>query len=223
MSKIYLHETISFRPGTLERYVAELTRTWKRVEELDGVRNVGVWRTLGTSGAWHELVLLWEVEDWHHWARLHAGPNPPHAGVVDWLDRDWGWRTGGYGRIMEPSAYTPDLETLLTHGPRGAVYIHEIIQVVPGKKAEYLARFERDWLPVTRKAGRELVGAYTILESNLQVLVILAMPDLETHARGMGARLSDEDRARWSAGASEIRTDWVLRLLVPAGVGGITG
>ena len=91
------------------------------------------------------------------------------------------------------------------------------------KKAEYLARFERDWLPVTRNAGRELVGAYTILESNLQVLVILAMPDLETHARGMGARLSDTDRARWSAGASEIRTDWVLKLLVPAGVGGITG
>lgn len=210
---VYLQECVEVLPGQVDRYLKAVEAGWQKAGEL-GSRCMGVWYTAGATGRWHEVYFLWEFDDWAHYGRVmerHGGP----AGLVHWVDPDWRMRSGGSSVTMEPDARSPSLAQLLASGVRGRVFMHEYIRVAPGKRQAYIEHYLQNFLPVTRKHGRELVGIWSLMSCANDVLILLAIQDWATHAAGMATRTEDIRRSRWQESAPLLRHDYDLRLLIP--------
>ncbi|MEE9284530.1 MAG: hypothetical protein V3V35_02255 [Dehalococcoidia bacterium] len=212
---IYLQERVEIAPGQVQRYLAQVEAGWSNAERL-GPRCMGVWYTAGVTGRWHEVYFLWEFDDWAHYGRvipIHRDAGP--AALVSWADPDWQLRTGGDSLTMEPDSRSPSLANLVESGVRGGLFMHEYIRVAPGKRQAYIDHYLENFLPATRKAGRELVGIWSLMSCANDVLILLAMKDWEGYAAGMAGRQPDIQRVRWQESAPLLRHDYDLRLLVP--------
>ena len=210
---IYLQERVEIVPGQVERYLSQVKDGWAHAEKL-GPRCMGVWHTAGATGRWHEVYFLWEFDDWAQYGRVmksHGGP----ASLVAWADPDWRLRAGGDSLTMEPDVRSPSLAELMASGVRGQVFMHEYIRVAPGKRQEYIDHYLDNFLPTTRKAGRELVGIWSLMSCANDVLILLAMKDWDGYAAGMAGRKPEIQRVRWQESAPLLRSDYDLRLLIP--------
>ena len=203
--RVCVQERVDIVPGKVEAYYAALEQGWDRVGELGG-RCMGVWHTAGATGKWHEVYFLWEFEDYSQYTsamEAHGGP----GGLVHWVDADWKLRTGGSSYTLEPAAES--------QGVQGKLFMHEYIRVLPGKRREYIKHYVEDFLPATRRAGREMVGIWAMTANANDVSILLALKDWQGHAEGMGNRTPDPMRQAWQGTAPHVRTDYDLRLLEP--------
>jgi hypothetical protein len=66
----YYHETIRCRPGAIDDLLAQYEPDWKPLNEEQGLRFLGAWRTLLRNET--EAIVLWALPHWNHWEKIGA-------------------------------------------------------------------------------------------------------------------------------------------------------
>ena len=63
--KLYIHELIDIIGHNRARYMHHMTANWCPVGRKERNMNCfGVWATVGSTGAWPQVVNLWELNGW---------------------------------------------------------------------------------------------------------------------------------------------------------------
>ncbi len=201
--KIYLHETMRTVPGKEEPYMAAVLSITQRPGRGDREDHgqLGLFRTAETSGAWPMGVNIWE----HSWeSQAHAlsiqfGNAQRDTSMEDWWQRNLHLRRGGYDRLLIPTANTRDAAGLEADGVRGRVFLQEILWLPFGEAPGYLEALEQRFLPVSRRYGWQLVGAYRVAMRPRQVLTLFAFREWSEMSELLAARASDPALREWFA------------------------
>ncbi|MFA5885540.1 MAG: hypothetical protein WDA60_16945 [Acidimicrobiia bacterium] len=161
---VYIHERIPIEGGARGKMIEMLRSRWApHVEHEYGVRLVGVWATVGSTGEWPEVRVQWEMDDWEHFARAQAGQYPMEARDV-YLAEIWNqaleYRRGGHSMLLRPAAFSPDLAAIAVGDLAGEVVLHEDVRSLPGRMAEYHDALHTELLPLAEARGLRLLGAY---------------------------------------------------------------
>src|SRR5262249_11221617 len=150
---------------------------------------------------WPEVVNLWEMDGWDHWAEIldrayvHRAEDKQ---LGDWWKKALEHRSGGFDRILEPATYSPTKKALLgVREARGEIFIHELSQVKPGKVGAYLNAIEREWLPVATKYGLTLIGAFDNIFRDTEAVTIWACQDTASFVRFGAAARQDREILAW--------------------------
>jgi len=158
---VYIFERVAIR-GAGRGKLIELVRTsWARNAEMRyGVRLYGVWATVGSSGVWPEACWLWEMDDWHHFARAHSAQYPledkdPY-GVELWRQA-LEWRRGGESALLVPAGAAVEAPAAAGDAP---VLLVEEVRARPGGLSAYHAALADVYRPVAAARGQLLAGAF---------------------------------------------------------------
>ena len=139
-------------------------KQWARHAEISfGVRLVGVWATVGSTAAWPEANLLWEMDDWEHFAKAQDAQYPLEAksayGHELWRQA-FRWRSGGESMLLESASFSPTLEQIKERNLSGNVILQEYVQTKPGGMEAYHEAVQSEYLPLAESRGMRLLGAY---------------------------------------------------------------
>jgi len=96
------------------------------------------------------------------------------------------------------------------------LFLQELSTVRAGTAADYLAMMEREWLPVLRRLGLEVVGAFEGLMTDTEAVALWAIPGLDAYRAYLEHRLTDAGFATWRRSAREFVTSWRETLWHPA-------
>jgi len=185
---IYLHELVDSVAGKTEDYLDSMARhhgeSTARLGRQDAV--LGLWTAIEASGASPLAVNLWEWGTWEAAAANLARQFEPRAQDPE-LKRWWlanlDLRRGGFDRILESTAYSPDVRALRERGVSGRLFLHAIADVAPGAVDEYLAAFGAEGVAAAEAAGARLVGAYRVRLRDHEAVTLLAFPEPADFAR----------------------------------------
>ena len=186
--KIYIHEFIDIIGHNRARYMHHMTANWCPVGRVE--RNMlcfGVWATVGSTGAWPQVVNLWELEGWNgladNFEHELVGKGAQDPSLAEWWAVASELRRGGFDRIAVPEPWSPTIEELTAAGTKGAVYAHELVELPPGGARPFLDALATIGRAETEKRGLECVAALRIaLRNDTEAVVIWAAPDLATWA-----------------------------------------
>src|SRR6187402_1108421 len=114
----------------------------------------GVWATLGSTGAWPEVVNMWEFDGWEglaaNFAHETGGGRDQDPSLAAWWAVAASLRRGGVDRIVVPTAWSRPVEDLCAAGVRGEVYAHELFTVPSGTSGDLLEALATQALAETR-------------------------------------------------------------------------
>lgn len=214
---VYIFERIDITGGGRGKFIELIRTSWAEyAKNRHGVRLAGVWATVGSTAAWPEADILWEMDDWGHFAAAQAATNP----VEDkdpYLNEMWrealAWRSGGQSALLIPSAFTPTVADLRAAGTSGEVVLYENIQSRPGQMAAYHAALRAEQLPRAEAKGIRLMGAYRhALRPNVGVNLWL-LRDWEQCAEALESELAFPGGQAWLDRCGELLEDsegWLL-------------
>jgi hypothetical protein len=157
---VQIHERIEVDGGGRGKLV-ELLRSWwaQHAAERYGVRLAGVWATVGSTAHWPELHLIWEMEDWAHFARAQQAQFPLEDrdayGTELWFQA-LEYRQRGTAALLSPAAFSPALRAV----EPGELFLYEDVRARPGYLGAYHAALRSEYLPVAEKRGLRLFGAF---------------------------------------------------------------
>ena len=111
--KVYIHEFIDIRGHHRADYMHHMTANWSPTAQA--TRNqqcFGVWAVLGSTGAWPQVVNLWEEDGLAGLADSFAaeavGPGAQDEALATWWAKAAEFRRGGFDRLLRPAAVEPD-------------------------------------------------------------------------------------------------------------------
>lgn len=211
--RVYIEDRAGIAGGKVPAFYDGLAAGLPRTQAL-GARLLGAFCTAGATGAWNEVFVYWEMDSWAHYAAVMNELGGPGS-LCDAADPGWELRTGGSSLTMSPTEHSPSLADLLQSGVTGGVFLHEYIRVIPGQRDAYVQHYIDNYLEATRRAGRELVGIWSLQRSANDVLILLAIRDWESHAHGLAERPDAYAERPWRTSAPKVREDYDLRMLVP--------
>jgi hypothetical protein len=221
-SKVYIHELVRIRGSARAKYMQHMTANWCPIGRAErGQLCFGVWGTLGSTGAWPEVVNLWEEEGWDGLARSFAHetghPTLQDPSLAAWWSEAAKYREGGFDRILTPAPWSPTIEELTREGVRGVFYAHELVRVVPGRAPQLLQAALDVGVPAYAELGLRLVGAFrTALRNDSECLLLWAIPAPEVWAGFERAQDGHPAVARWRRAVRDLAVDWRRTLLVDA-------
>ncbi len=161
---VYVFERINVIGGGRGKFVELVRRKWAaHAEAAHGVRLAGVWATVGSTAAWPEANVLWEMDDWAHFAAASAAQHPMEerdSYALELWRQALDWRSGGESALLVPSSFTPTVAQLRAGGVSGPVSLYEEVRTLPGKMDAYHAALEAEYLPAAGARGLRLMGAY---------------------------------------------------------------
>src|SRR5262249_55969786 len=141
--KIYIHELLDIIGHNRARYMHHMTANWCPIGRVQRqMLCFGVWATVGSTGAWPQLVKLWEPDggtgpaDSFEPARVGGGAQDPS--LAAWWSVAAELRRGGLDRIAVPEPWSPTIEELTATGTKGMVYAHELVELSPGGARPFL-------------------------------------------------------------------------------------
>jgi hypothetical protein len=199
---VYIYERIDIEGGGRGRFIELIRSAWAaHVQECYGVRLAGVWATVGSTATWPEADLLWEMEDWSHFARAQQGQYPLEDkdafGTELWFQA-LEYRQHGTALLLEPapSLASPPAGAAL---PRpGSIFIYEDVRARPGALDAYHAGLAREYLPLAEARGLELFGAYRYaLRPNLGVNLWALRGGWDQWRELVETELTDPGMQRW--------------------------
>jgi len=200
--KIYIHEFIDIIGHNRARYMHHMTANWCPVGRVE--RNMlcfGVWATVGSTGAWPQVVNLWELEGWNgladNFEHELVGQGAQDPSLVEWWAVAAELRRGGVDRIVVPEPWSPTIEELTTAGTKGAVYAHELVELPVGGAREFLDALATTGRFEVEASGLRCVAALRVaMGSDTEAIVIWAAPDLPAWA-GFEQAWDDGTLAPW--------------------------
>jgi hypothetical protein len=161
---VYIHECIPIEGGARGKMIDMIRTRWApHVGNVYGVRLLGVWAEVGSTAAWPQVRVQWEMDDWDHFARAQAGQLPMEERdvfVTDLWNQALEYRRGGHSALLRATAYSPDVATIEADGLMGEVVLHEDVRSLPGRMADYHAALESEYRPLAEARGLRLIGAY---------------------------------------------------------------
>ena len=215
-TKIYIHELIDIRGHGRADYMHHMTANWSPLaQETRGQKCYGVWAVLGSTGAWPQVLNLWEEDGWHGLAESFAGeavgPGAQDPALARWWAKAAEFRRGGFDRILVPAPWTRTIDELCADGVRGACYAHELVSVRGGCADDVLEVVRSEAVPEAAGAGWELAGAWrTAMADDDECVLLWAVPTWQAWA--------DREKAPappWRAAAREAGvTSWHRTVVV---------
>ncbi len=207
--KIYIHELIDVIGHNRARYMHHMTANWCPVGRAE--RNMecfGVWATVGSTGAWPQVVNLWELDGWDALAANFehelVGGGAQDPSLAEWWSVAADLRRGGLDRIVVPEPWSPTIGELTSAGVRGAVYAHELVRVPVGGARPFLDALTETGRGALESAGANCVGAFRVaMSTDTEAVVIWAFPDLPRWAHF---------EQEWDGGGLAALTAWRARL-----------
>ena len=186
--KIYIHEYIDVIGHNRARYMHHMTANWCPVGKAE--RNMscfGVWATVGSTGAWPQVVNLWELDGWSglvaNFEHELVGGGAQDPSLAEWWAAAAELRRGGFDRIVVPEPWSPTIDELTGAGVKGGVYAHEHVRAPGGRSREFLALLASSGRASVEPHGLQCIGAFRVaMCSDTEAIVIWAVPDLETWA-----------------------------------------
>jgi hypothetical protein len=219
---IYIHELIDIVGLGRAGYVHHMTANWSpsALEERNQ-RCFGVWPVIGSTGAWPQVVNMWELEGWdglaHGFELETRGRGAYDARLERWWAKAYEFRRGGVDRIVVPAPWTRTIDELCAQGVRGVAYAHELVKVRPGAQRDLLDAVHDGGIVAAAEHGWDLVGAWrTAMGNDDECILIWAIPSWEqwtSYERAMG---EPSPLRRWRRGLDDVVTDWHRVLLVDA-------
>ncbi|HEV8298620.1 MAG TPA: hypothetical protein VGQ20_15040 [Acidimicrobiales bacterium] len=228
---LYLHEIIDITAQNQWAYM-EHVKAQAGHEKVD-FELLGTWYVMGITGRWPQVINLWEIPGgWDGWYgkvdRLNL-KRRTNAHLERWWSTAFGYRTGGYDRLLAGHPGCPNLATLAADGVKGTLFVHEITDVRPGAALEYLDAVRDVRRPILEDHGHRLVGLYEVMMHDTEVCTVWAT-DVAAHvelakaydvARGLlssdRAGVAGDDRiVAWQKTATQWTTRWREELMTPA-------
>jgi hypothetical protein len=219
---VYIHELIDITGHNRARYVQHMTANWCPIarEERDQLC-LGVWCTIGSTGAWPQVVNMWELRGWDglaaNFAHETAGGRDQDPSLAEWWAVAASLRRGGYDRIVVPTPWTRTVEQLCADGVRGTVYAHELYAVAPGASGDLLAAVGDVGRPAVEALGLTAVGAYGVaMADRSEAIVIWAIPDWPTWVVYERAWEPGGALETWASELRRLGARWRRQLMVDA-------
>jgi hypothetical protein len=182
--KVYIHEFISITKQNRARYMHHMAANWSPIaQEQRHQLCYGVWGVVGSTGAWPQVVNLWEEDGFDGLAesfRLELGnATLQDPALARWWAAAADLRSGGVDRLLVPHPDTLPIESLCAAGVSGEVYAHELIRVDPGTARLFLD----EAVSGASTSGWRLTGAWWTAMHNLDECVLLwTIPSWESWA-----------------------------------------
>lgn len=181
-TKVYIHEFIDIRGHHRADYLHHMAANWSPLaQETRDQKLFGIWSLLGSTGAWPQVVNLWEEDGFDGLARSFDG-EAVGAGAQDpALERWWAaaaeFRSGGFDRILTPAPWSPTIDAHCAGGVEAVAYAHELIRVVPGANWDLLAQARDRAAEVYGAFGLRLIGAFvTTMVNDDECLLLWSIP-----------------------------------------------
>lgn len=220
--KAYIHEFIDIIGHHRADYVHHMAANWSPLaQETRNQKCFGIWSTLGSTGAWPQVVNLWEEDGLDGLARSFGGeavgPGAQDPALEKWWARAAEFRRGGFDRIMLPAPWSPTIDDLTAAGTSGACYAHELVKVRPGANWDLLELARAYAEPAYGDHGLRLVGAFvTAMVDDDECLLLWAIPSWEAWAGFEAAHGRSEALRTWRATSAPIVTGRHRIVLVDA-------
>lgn len=157
---VLIHERIDVDGGGRGKLI-ELLRTWwaQHAAERYGVRLGGLWATVGSTANWPEVQLIWEMDDWDHFARAQQAQFPLEDrdayGTELWFQA-LEYRKRGHASLLVPATFSPALRDV----EAGEIFLYEDVRSRPGQMDAYHDALRDEYLSVAEERGLRLFGAF---------------------------------------------------------------
>jgi len=198
---LYLHEIIDIVGTGQEAYMASVGERARHSEREAISRLVGTWKVIGSTNRWPSVVNLWEMDGWAQWAQALERqflPTKVDRDLAPWWAKATEWRSGGFDRILEPTAYSPALGELRRGGLKAWVCVHTIVRLQPGKRVAYLVAVGDRLRAILSAHDVVLMGAYSVPMRSDEALLLWAAPDFRHLCRLYAERHHDRELQAWA-------------------------
>jgi hypothetical protein len=228
---LFLHEYIDI-VGQAQWDYMEHTKAQAGHEKV-GFELLGTFYTMGITGRWPQVINLWDIPGgWDGWYekvdRLNL-KRRTNQHLDNWWTTAYGYRTGGFDRLLGGAPGCPTLPGLVAQGVTGSLFVHEMTEVRPGTALEYLEAVRTERVPIMADHGHRLVGLYEVMFCDTEVCTVWAT-DVASHvamgkAHDVARGLLDEASAgvagdgrigAWHREARQWATRWREELMTPA-------
>ena len=186
------------------------SRLAPHLEEEYGIRLVGTWATVGSTGRWPEADALWEMDDWAHFARAQSARFPLEERdplSCEIARHSLGLRSGVRRDLLVSAAFSPSRERIRAERREGPVVVRELVEARPGDLGAYHAAVEAELVPLARSRGAALLGCYAHALRPNRGLALWSYPSWEDLARAMETALLDDEMASWERRRDELLRD----------------
>ena len=178
---IVLHELVDVVPGRAADYAESMARHQGLSAARRGAKDtlLGLFTSIEGSGPAPLAVNLWQVGGWGDLEAQLARQFEPSAQDPDlkaWWLSNLELRTGGFDRLLESADGVPDVAAHRRNGLAGALFLHQIVRIVPEAVEDYLAAFLADGVPAAAASGGRLVGAWRTCLRNDEAVTLVAFP-----------------------------------------------
>lgn len=220
-TKVYIHELIDVIGHNRARYMQHMTANWCPIgREERNMLCFGVWGTVGSTGAWPQVVNMWELEGWDglaaNFAHELASPALQDPALAEWWAAAAELRRGGVDRIVVPEPWSPTIDQLIADGVRGVAYAHEMVTAPVGVIRAFLDALDETGRPAVEGLGLRCVGAFrVVMNSDTEAVVLWAIPSWETWAQFEQA-WDGSALAAWRARLTALGADVRRTLMVDA-------
>ena len=218
-TNIYLHEIIHIVGAGSEPYKQHTGEGWSGRWREGSSQLVGLWQQSGSTGDWPKVVNLWEMAGYDQWAeileRQYSGEGQP-PGLREWWAQALSWRSGGHDRILEAAPWSPTRAELIARRIGGRAFIQEVAAIVPGEVDAYLDAVRSRWVPVAKKRGLDLFGAYRVSMRDDEAVLLWCLPTLRAYTDHLKTFPTDRATRAWAEGARTWRTSYRETLLIPS-------
>jgi hypothetical protein len=198
---VYIHERIEIEGGGRGRLIELIRGDWARhAAERYAVRLAGLWATVGSTGGWPEVELLWEMDDWAHFAEAQQSQFPLEDkdpfGTELWYQA-LAYRQRGSAALLEPALPAQARAAAGAGVPRAELVLCQSVRARPGGLGAYHAALEKEYLPVAEARGVRLFGAFRHALRPNQGLNLWALRDFEHWRERMESEVSDPGERGW--------------------------
>lgn len=216
---LYLHEVIDIIGTGQASYMASVAERARHSEHEGLSRLMGTWKVVGSTDRWPRVVNLWEMDGWGQWGdtlERQFLPTKTDPQLAPWWAKATAWRSGGFDRILEPTAYSPTRDGLCARGLKAWVCVHTLIRLYPSRRDAYLTAVGETLRGVLEARGLTLMGAYSAPMRTDEAVLIWAAPDFQILCRLYGQRRQDAELRAWQARVGSWRRTAKTMWLVPS-------
>lgn len=209
---IFLEASPKIVPGKQGEWNSLIKNQMRAALESHGTRMVAAWTNL--TGLQDSVTHLWAYEDLADLQKVResrdADPN-----VRALFEQVHNLVENEPRRVLTPLRYHP-ADALSRRSDRPGILMTAALRVRSTHLGEFLDIFEKEFLPITKTVGMELVGAFqTALGSPPEILDLWYFPSIEQYWAAMRGIGGDPDARRLIGEIRRVAPEEVINLHAP--------